>query len=208
MEAQSERTKRWRQRITPHSNELKQSDTEEWETERRDQPDRTLKQKITSRRFFIVILWGFFLNQPRKHNSVSDTRQAQKRKMGRHREAYGTESTTRHSRHASWLPQVFAFTHEEHLNIKLLQKHVSALAHLSVTPLRLDNSTRPINEKPRRCANLPPISCLEHQTFPSTIFFFSITYEACHFPLPGAASVPHGCPNLPIWKHNSALVQF
>lgn len=112
----------------------------------------------------------------------------------------GTESSTRHSRHAGWLPQVFAFTHEEHLNIKLLQKHVSALAHLSVTPLRLDNSTRPINEKPRRCANLPPISCLEHQTFPSTIFFFSITYEACHFPLPGAASVPHGCPNLPIWK--------
>lgn len=139
-------------------------------------------------------------NQPGKHDSVSDTRQAQKRKTGRHREGYGYREHTRHSRHASWLPQVFVFTHEEHLNIKLLQKHVSALSHLSVTLLRLDNSTHPINEKPHRCANLPPISCFEHQAFPSTIFFFSITYEACHFPLPGAASIPRGCPNLPIWK--------
>lgn len=46
----------------------------------------------------------------------------------------GKYGAARHSHRvhaASWLPQVFVFTHEEHLNIKLLQKHVSARAHLS-----------------------------------------------------------------------------
>lgn len=81
----------------------------------------------------------------------------------------GKYSAARHSYHvyaASWLPQVFVFTHEEHLNIKLLQKHVSALAHLSVTLQRLDKSASTINVKLAGCANLPPASCLQRQTFP------------------------------------------
>lgn len=161
---------RWRQWITPNSNEIKQSDTEEQETENRNQPDRKLKQKnyltLFFHRYFVVFI------QPRKH-SVSDTDRHRRGRQADTERLMGTESTTRHSRHASWLPQVFVFTHEEHLNIKL-QKHVSTLAHLSVTPLRLDNSTRPINEKPQRCANLLNSPNFLHRTsdFPFNHFLF------------------------------------
>lgn len=158
---------RWRQWITPNSNEIKQSDTEEQETENRNQPDRKLKQKITSHCFFIVILWFLFSLENTVYLTQTGTEEEDTERL------MGTESTTRHSRHASWLPQVFVFTHEEHLNIKL-QKHVSTLAHLSVTPLRLDNSTRPINEKPQRCANLLNSPNFLHRTsdFPFNHFLF------------------------------------
>lgn len=102
-----------------------------------------------------------------------------------------------HTHTARWLPQVSVFTHEEHLNFKLLQKHVSALTRLSVTPQRLDNRTSTINVKLAGCANLPPISCLQHETFLPNAYFFSIIYEACHFPLPKASPYQRGCPNLP-----------
>ena len=83
------------------------------------------------------------------------------------------------------------------MNFKLLQKHVSALTRLSVTPQRLNNRTSTINVKLAGCANLPPISCLQHETFLPNAYFFSIIYEACHFPLPKASPYQRGCPNLP-----------
>lgn len=81
----------------------------------------------------------------------------------------GKYAAARHSHRvhaASWLPQVFVFTHEEHLNIKLLQKHVSALAHLSVSLQRPDKSASTINVKLAGCANLPLVSLLTASDFP------------------------------------------
>lgn len=59
------------------------------------------------------------------------TRQAgTERIMGKYNVARHSHT---HMQAASWLPQVSIFTHVEHLNFKLLQKHVSSLTHLSVT---------------------------------------------------------------------------
>lgn len=115
----------------------------------------------------------------------------------------GKYTVARHSHHihtASWLPQVSVFTHEEHLNFKLLQKHVSALTHLSVTLQRPDNSTSTINVKLGGCANLPPISCLQRQTSLSNVYFFSIIYEACHFPCQKHLHVDGDVPICRFWN--------
>jgi len=80
-----------------------------------------------------------YLTPDRKGDTLTTRQAGTARLLGKH-------SLACHSHHvhtASWLPQVSAFTHEEHLNFKLLQKHVSALAHLSVTLQRPDNSTSP-----------------------------------------------------------------
>lgn len=104
----------------------------------------------------------------------------------------GKYSGARHTHTASSLPQVSVFTHQEHLNFILPQKHVSGLTRLSVTPQHADNSTRVINVKLQRCANLPPISCLQYRTRPITCVFFSIMYEACHFPCQKASPYQQG----------------
>lgn len=115
----------------------------------------------------------------------------------------GKYTVARHSHHihtASWLPQVSVFTHEEHLNFKLLQKHVSALTHLSVTLQRPDNSASTINVKLGGRANLPPISCLQHQTSLSNVYFFSIIYEACHFPCQKPLHIDGDVPICQFWS--------
>lgn len=85
---------RWRQWITPNSNEIKQSDTEEQETENRNQPDRKLKQKITSHCFFIVILWFLFSLE----NTVYLTQT-------------GTEEEDRQTQRGLWVPRAPPATH-------------------------------------------------------------------------------------------------
>lgn len=119
-----------------------------------------------------------YLTPNSKRGGLTTRQAGTERLMGKHSLACHSH----HIRTASWLPQVSVFTHEEHLNFKLLQKHVSALAHLSVTLQHPDNSTSTINVKLGECANFTPISCLQQQTFLSNVLFFSIIHEACHFP--------------------------
>lgn len=133
---------------------------------------------------------------PESKGETLTTRQAgTERLMGKY-------SAARHSHHihsASWLPQVSVFTHGEHLNFKLLQKHVSALTHLSVTLQRPDNSMSTINVKLGGCANLPPISCLQRQTFLPNVYFFCIIYEACLFPCQKHPHIEEDVPICRFW---------
>lgn len=136
---------------------------------------------------FSLFLSGWLLNIHQTWH-VCDTEGARDEMLTRQggtERLMGKGSLEHHSYHvhtAIWLPQVFVFTHEEHLNIELLQKHVSALTHLSVILQRFDNGTSAINVKLGGCANLPQFPAHSIRLCLPTCRIFSIIYEPCHFP--------------------------
>lgn len=66
--------KRWRQLITPHSNEIK------WHREAME--ERSARRNTNKKNYLLTVFSLLFcgFNQPRRHDSVSDTRQTRRRR--------------------------------------------------------------------------------------------------------------------------------